>query len=432
MKPFVVLSLLLMCYLSNCCMSYLLRENVLFFKTNRVSLTHDSWRIALTLDLEPYDIFIRKVSEDSKEIEQLIRTTVQRYQGNKDNPNFVVTFKGLEQEVSRLTHTYQTLRAKFHNNKFIRQKRSLLPFLGKIIGWVAGMSTDDELNSVRRNVINLEKTQKAILHVVDENLTVLNVTRRSTIENRETINQILTSLEQMSTDFSKYKDRVHLEVVKITEFVQTYLRVSHIVQNFREIIERGFILYEHLSSQLNAVALSHLSPVLIEPSELSIILHEIKQQLPPMLKLPFTEEKDFWLYYRNLPCSGALIDNQIVIVLYIPVAEMYEQFDIYHMASLPLPINITEQKIESTMVADYKLHGVGLAINEQRTRFAILNKDELSSCSVQGLPYCRFSSALYSVATTKKCPIHLFLHSKDKIKKYCHKTVVPNVALPTG
>jgi hypothetical protein len=191
-------------------MSYLLRENVLFFKTNRVSLMHDSWRIVLTLDLEPYDIFIRKVSDDSKEIEQLIRTTVQRYHGNKDNPNFVVTFKGLEQEVSRLTHTYQTLQAKVQNNKFIRQKRSLLPFLGKIIGWVTGMSTDDELNSVRRNVINLEKTQKVIFHVVDENLTVLNVT-------------------------------ILLEVVKITKFVQTYLRISHIVQNFREIIERGFI-----------------------------------------------------------------------------------------------------------------------------------------------------------------------------------------------
>jgi hypothetical protein len=102
------------------------------------------------------------------------------------------------------------------------------------------------------------------------------------------------------------------------------------------------------------------------------------------------------------------------------------------MASLPLPINITEQKIESTMVADYKLHGAGLAFNEQRTRFAILNKDKLSSCSVQGLQYCQFGSALYSVATTKKYPIHLFLHSKDKIKKYCHKTVVPNVVLPTG
>jgi hypothetical protein len=62
--------------------------------------------------------------------------------------------------------------------------------------------------------------------------------------------------------------------------------------------------------------------VLIEPSELNIILHEIKQQLPPMLKSD-VEEKDFWLYYRNLPCSDALIVNQIVKVLYILITEMY-------------------------------------------------------------------------------------------------------------
>ena len=87
-----VLAVILICYFSNCC-SYLLRENVLFFKTNQVSLTHDSWRIAMTLDLNPYDVFIQKVSDDSVEIDKLIRDTVQRYQGKTENPNFVLTFK---------------------------------------------------------------------------------------------------------------------------------------------------------------------------------------------------------------------------------------------------------------------------------------------------------------------------------------------------
>lgn len=63
--------------------------------------------------------------------------------------------------------------------------------------------------------------------------------------------------------------------------MQTYSRTSHVIQNFREIIGRGFMPCEHLNAQLNTVALSHLSPVLIEPYELSTLRKERTSYLPP-------------------------------------------------------------------------------------------------------------------------------------------------------
>lgn len=110
-------------------------------------------------------------------------------------------------------------------------------------------------------------------------------------------------------------------------------------------------------------------------------MKEIKDQLPPTLRLPFTKPNDFWLYYKNLPPNGIILENEIVIMLYIPVEEMYERFDIYSMTSLPLPINNAANS-DSAMLVDYKLNSAGIAINLQRTRFALLDTAGLDSCSV--------------------------------------------------
>lgn len=67
-----------------------------------------------------------------------------------------------------------------------------------------------EVSAVKKNVAKLATTQESILHVLKENLAVLDATQTATVEIRETINAIITSLNQLSTDFSDYKERAYL------------------------------------------------------------------------------------------------------------------------------------------------------------------------------------------------------------------------------
>ncbi|XP_053400522.1 uncharacterized protein LOC123555201 [Mercenaria mercenaria] len=367
-----------------------LRDNVVFMKSNQVTFTRSAWKLALTLDLDPYDQFITNISEDADKIERTIRQTILKYDAIKTNPNFVLTLKSLEQELSRLKYTYLKLRSKFNNNKFIRNKRSLLPFIGSLFHGLFGVSTDDQINAVRRNVAKLAGTQETILHVLDESLTVLNVTKQGVSENRETINQILTSMEQLHTDLSNFEENIHKELVKFTEFVQTYLQLSNLIQNFKELISRGLSLYEHLEIQLDAVALSHLAPAIIEPVSLASILSEIRSNLPPMLQLPYDENTQLWSYYQNMLCTGMLVANKIIIILHVPVLEQYERFNIYKVINMPIAIQSNSSRTPNTqtLLAKYQLEGTGIAFNTDMTRYAVLTDSELASCSNKALGYC--------------------------------------------
>ena len=74
----------------------------------------------------------------------------------------------------------------------------------------------------------------------------------------------------------------------------------------REIILKGSILYDHLQIQLNALSLSHLTPSVIQPFRLAQILRGIKDNLPPLLKLPFDIETKIRQYYQYTSCSEFL------------------------------------------------------------------------------------------------------------------------------
>ncbi|XP_045161463.2 uncharacterized protein LOC123526385 [Mercenaria mercenaria] len=422
-----LLALLSLCMVN----AFTIRDNVLFMKTNQVTLTRNTWKLAFTLDLTPYDSFVTRITDDIKLVEVIAKQTLQEYD-DEPHSSFRQVFLNLEKEIKHLKDMQTTLSSKFNRNKVT--KRALLPFLGNVLSWLTGTSTEDQVNAVRKNVAHLAKTQQAILHVVEESLTVLNVTKTGVQENRNTINDIISALDSIDRNLSNLRDRVHKELTVLTNFVQTYFYLNGIIQNLKELISRGFVLYEHLEIQLDAVALSHLSPGVIEPFQLKAILRSVRSSLPPMLKLPFNEQHELWQYYQNTQCSAIFVDNQIIIVAFLPILEMYEKFDVYRLINMPIALfnNSIQETDTHTVLAQYQLEGKGLAINTQRTKYAILTEHELKQCSNKHLGYCNVRSALYTVGLSTKCIIHLYLQREEKIEKFCQKVVLPNVHLPSA
>ena len=76
--------------------------------------------------------------------------------------------------------------------------------------------------------------------------------------------------------------------------------------------------------------------------------------------------------------------------------------------------------------------GFGLAINKERTRYAILNEQELMSCSDSSINYCHIQSTVYTVGLSTDCILHLFLPNVNEVSKYCHKQVNIGQKLPTA
>lgn len=70
-----------------------------------------------------------------------------------------------------------------------------MPIVGKTLSFLFGTASEEDLNFIKRSVQNLSQNQKQITHVLEENISILNVTRIQVAENRKAINELLTGLK---------------------------------------------------------------------------------------------------------------------------------------------------------------------------------------------------------------------------------------------
>lgn len=68
-----------------------------------------------------------------------------------------------------------------------REKRALLPIIGDAASWLFGLVTESELKTIRRNIENLANNQRQIMHVSQESIFILNMSRIEIAENRQAI-----------------------------------------------------------------------------------------------------------------------------------------------------------------------------------------------------------------------------------------------------
>ena len=191
-------------------------------------------------------------------------------------------------------------------------------------------------------------------------------------------------------------------------------------------------LVEHLRTQLSFMSFSRLSTSKVNPFEFKRVLEGISSRLPPNLRLPSDQKDGLWAYYHSLELTTILEENQIIIVTVLPLMQYDNHFEIYKVINLPIPImeDLLESTDTHTVVARYDLESVGLAINLQRMKYVLLNQKHLDQCTNPRLGICDMKLPIYPVNLSNKCVVSLFLDSPEKIKKACHKVVVPNSFVP--
>ena len=232
---------------------------------------------------------------------------------------------------------HEELFSLFAKTKYIRAKRGLFNIFGSALQFLTGTATEKDINAERESIRKISANQEILSHVVEDAISVLNVNREATIENRNTIQSDITAIDNLDDKVSYAVNEIDEKILKVDNFMQIYLQLDFMVQELREIVLKGSILYDFLQIQLNALSLSHLTPSVIQPFRLAEILRDITN-LPPLLKLPFNVENNIWQYYQSTSCSGLVDDDHIVVILKLPILHEYEKFEIYKIMSIPLPM----------------------------------------------------------------------------------------------
>ena len=81
-----------------------------------------------------------------------------------------------------------------------RQRRSVLPIIGKALGVLFGMVSEDEVRLIKKKLTQVEQKQQSIAQVVKESISILNVTRLELAENRKSVNWIVAYLQDLKQE----------------------------------------------------------------------------------------------------------------------------------------------------------------------------------------------------------------------------------------
>ena len=123
-----------------------------------------------------------------------------------------------------------------------------------------------------------------------------------------------------------------------------------------------------------------------------------------------------------------------MIVVSIPILDFSSKFEVYNVHNFPVALANTSRQADNRyfLTAQLDLDSSILALNNERTKYIMLNYIEVRECSNPWLSFCEFQSPVYSVGLHKSCVISLYLKQKRNQDKYCKTIVHFDPKLPTA
>ena len=166
----------------------------------------------------------------------------------------------------------------------------------------------------------------------------------------------------------------------------------------------GWSLLSDLDAKLTSLFEGTLSPYVLTPADLSHLLHEIADNLPSILKLPFDTETELHLYYQYLECSVFADKLGFTVVLAIPLKDVTSLLDLFKV--VPFKIPYTNLSVMTNYELDYKF----IAVSPNRSEISFVQDWDIYQCASRPDHFCHIVSPIYNVhAIQGNCIIKLFL-----------------------
>ena len=405
-------------------------ENVVFQKTNEVFINDAKWSVTFVHDLRPFQKLINQIKNDLVHTDEIVKTITNFYESS-NMTGYVETFKSLHIEVDLLTDTYNSVYDNFAEYQSLsvnghRSQRSLIPIIGQLMSTLFGTVSENDLENINRNIKALAGNQKQIIHDLDVSLSVLNLTRMQVSENRRSIMDLIIVVQKLDRKIFDLQQVFSAKFVRLEQFVHTYLQFQMILDEIKQTTQDAVFYLESLKSELNMLSMQHLSTNTISPKDLKELLIEVESKLPNNFELPRNPRKDIWYFYKTLSSITYLEDNEIRIVLKIPLINTKEEYEVYRIYNLPLPMATKQTNI----MLKYTLETDMLMVSKDRSKFSLLTESAFHMCNSFHYRFCNPETAFYQANINRFCVVALFMQNQRDIKTFCKQMVILDQKLP--
>ena len=262
----------------------------------------------------------------------------------------------------------------------------------------------------------MSSNQDKLVHIAEESISIINITKVEVRENRHAINALSRSLIGLDDRLVNMTRKIKEDTMLLTKVVKTYSKLNLIIIEIKEAIDHALLFLSDIKNQLNQLSQGRLSPLVINPKQLQDILEKIQKEIPDYLSLP-RDPKLVWYYYQSLTSVTIIKENKFVTLVDLPLIDANSKYEIFKIINIPIPFNKT------TTTAHYELESDFIAVNIEKTHYMPLATDDFTRCSLQGSKFCSLRTPIYSVRDSKLCIVSLYLNDARKINQNCNTIV---------
>lgn len=422
----------------------LMHENVFFHEIGKFSMSRSRWIVSFIIDLSTYERFLDKLSTDINRTDmlsdRLIASLTRPAETVVQTGHYKPMIIGLKEQLSVLRSMHDDVRNSFNDYKLLgpvdtdkleRRKRKVLGFIGDIMSDIFGVVSEGDISSITRNIKKLSRNQLELTHVVEESLSIINVSRISIQENRQKINDLITTVGNVEDKIINITDQLQKQIRDIYTALTVFTKLDLVIEEIKNALSRSMYFYTHFQLQIQSVVMQKLSPTTIPADIFRGMLLQIQEKLPKTVGLPANPRTKLFEYYKLLSCTPIFDGKRIIITVKIPLVEYSQQFDIFRAYSLPVPLLGRDKNHpeERDMLAYYKLESDYLAINSERSQYILMNENDVQQCLNTGMGICNIKGPVMNSNMARSCILSNFNQDKYKVEQFCqtwiHRTVLP-------
>ena len=114
------------------------------------------------------------------------------------------------------------------------------------------------INGIQRNVHKMVANQDTLMHVVEEPISVLNVSRMEMKENRQRRNDLLLLFGSVEDKFIYISDQLEKEIREVNTALILFSRLYTLIRELKLALSRSMYFYVRFQMQIQAVAMQKL------------------------------------------------------------------------------------------------------------------------------------------------------------------------------
>ena len=420
------------------------QREIYFVEQQPTYVSYSTWLLTLSVDVESYSTNIRLIKQEVDEFYKQFQFILTHYNHSRVSDKNIKTdaFQAQLQNVHvDLAHLmwkqvdhfdlmFTEVIEKFNILRGMtdarpgrgRKKRGIFPFGGKILNFLFSIPTNANLKTVKKALANVKSTQSNLIHVVENSVSIINMTHEDVKRNRD----VIIELQNVSQTFQMELDLI---VDKLGSYMPEVLYLE-LVTRLNNMFHSIFLTMNHardyLTETINNIQFctqGYLPINFVTPLELATLLQKVKDNLPPLTILPHDlQQIEMMSYYKYISPLVLPARNKIHIVLAIPLINERQLFRTFDVVNLPL------FKPDLNVSFMYDLEAMHLAVSADKAWYGFLDDKEMRFCSASHV--CKLTSPLYSTEFYPSCLLSLYKRDKYMTSQYCKTKISSGAMLP--